>query len=96
MEDLSAHIGMLENLLRDLYPKLDSSSAQQIDQTLKKVRFTYYNLAQARYPSRTSSFPQHFELTIWLYVDFGPRSGSTGFAFACRDLQFIKSSIGCC
>lgn len=64
MEDLSAHIGMLENLLRDLYPKLDSSSAQQIDQTLKKVRFTYYNLAQARYPSRTSSFPQHFEPTI--------------------------------
>ncbi|KAF4765641.1 hypothetical protein HAV15_003522 [Penicillium sp. str.  len=37
MEDLSAHIGMLENLLRDLYPKLDSSSAQQIDQTLKKI-----------------------------------------------------------
>ncbi|OGE48032.1 hypothetical protein PENARI_c033G07710 [Penicillium arizonense] len=37
MEDLSAHVEMLENLLRDVYPKLDTNSAQHIDQTLKKV-----------------------------------------------------------
>ncbi|KAJ6029800.1 hypothetical protein N7499_012208 [Penicillium canescens] len=37
MEDLGAHVEMLENLLRDVYPKLDTNSAQHIDQTLKKV-----------------------------------------------------------
>ena len=51
MEDLSAHVEMLENLLRDVYPKLDTNSAQHIDQTLKKVRFTYHMLAQARLSS---------------------------------------------
>lgn len=51
MEDLSAHIEMLENLLRDLYPTLDTNSAQHIEQTLKKVRAPYHILAQASFSS---------------------------------------------
>ncbi|KAJ5771488.1 uncharacterized protein N7511_003539 [Penicillium nucicola] len=41
MEDLSAHIDKLENLLRDVYPKLDSTSAQHVDRTLNNVSLTF-------------------------------------------------------
>ncbi|CAG8297687.1 unnamed protein product [Penicillium nalgiovense] len=53
MEDLSAHIEMLENLLRDLYPKLDTNSAQHIDQTLKKV--SSHDRARLALPSLTET-----------------------------------------
>jgi hypothetical protein len=40
LDDQSAHIGMLESLLRNVYPSLDAQSAQYVDQTLRnsKVR----------------------------------------------------------
>ncbi|KAJ5550188.1 hypothetical protein N7461_004886 [Penicillium sp. DV-2018c] len=36
IEDLNAHINKLEAMLRDLYPSLDTQSAQQVDQALRR------------------------------------------------------------
>jgi len=40
LNNLNVQIDMLENLLRDLYPRLDIQSAQHVDQTLGKVSST--------------------------------------------------------
>ncbi|KAJ5151508.1 uncharacterized protein N7482_010760, partial [Penicillium canariense] len=37
LNNLNAQIGLLENLLRDLYPRLDTQSAEYVDRTLGKV-----------------------------------------------------------